>query len=80
MYKRWGEVESDRKPRLEGHVCVSASPAQAPEGEAQAAVRVQAEGDLSGGVELTLQFYGATQGTGSSVGHLEETIQHTASP
>ena len=45
-------------------------PAQAPEGEAQAAVGVQADGDLAGGVELTLQLDGAAQGTGSSVGHL----------
>lgn len=51
-------------------------PAQAPESEAQATVRVQADGDLSGGVELTLQFYGATQGTGGSVRHLEE-IEYT---
>lgn len=51
-------------------------PAQAPESEAQATVRVQTDGDLSGGVELTLQFYGATQGTGGSVRHLEE-IEYT---
>lgn len=47
-------------------------PAQAPESEAQAAVRVQTDGDLPRGVELTLQFDGATQGTGGSVRHLEE--------
>lgn len=49
-------------------------PAQAPESEAQAAVGVQTDGDLPGGIELTLQFYGATQGTGGSVRHLEEMI------
>ena len=48
-------------------------PAQAPESEAQAAVRVQTDGDLPRRVELTLQFDGATQGTGGSVRHLEDT-------
>lgn len=47
-------------------------PAQAPESQAQAAVWVQADGDLPGGVELTLQLDGATQGTGGSVRHLGE--------
>ena len=46
-------------------------PAQAPESKAEAAVRVQTDGDLPGGVELTLQFDGATQGTSGSVRHLE---------
>lgn len=54
-------------------------PAQAPEGEAQATVGVQTEGNLSGGVELTLEFYGTAQGTGGSMRHLEEIIQHTPS-
>ena len=54
-------------------------PAQAPEGKAQATVGVQAEGNLSGGVELTLEFYGAAQGAGGSMRHLEESIQHTPS-
>lgn len=49
-------------------------PAQAPESEAQAAVGIQTDGDLPGWVELTLQFDGATQGTGGSVRHLEMTI------
>lgn len=55
-------------------------PAEAPEGEAQATVGVQTEGDLSGGVELTLELYGTAQGTGGSMRHLEETIKHTPSP
>lgn len=52
----------------------STLPAQAPEGKAEAAVRVETDGDLPGRVELTLQFDGATQGTGGSMRHLEETI------
>lgn len=52
---------------------MAALPAQTPEGEAQAAVGVQADGDLPGRVELALQLDGATQGTGGSVRHLEET-------
>lgn len=47
------------------------SPAKAPEDEAQAAVGVQADGDLSGWVELTLQLDGAAEGTGGGVRHLE---------
>lgn len=52
-------------------------PAQAPEGEAQATVWVQTEGDLAGGVELTLEFDGAAQGTGGSMRHLEKMTHHT---
>lgn len=48
------------------------SPAQTPEGEAQATVGVQTDGNLPRRVELTLQFDGATQGTGGSVRHLKE--------
>lgn len=57
-------------------VCWEPLPAQAPESKAQAAVRVQTDGDLPGWVELTLQLNGATQGTGGSMRHLEETIWH----
>lgn len=54
-----------------GHLFRDAGlPAQAPESEAQAAVGVQTDGDLPGRVELTLQFDGATQGTGGRVRHL----------
>lgn len=45
-------------------------PAKAPEDEAQAAVRVEADGDLSGRVKLTLQLDGAAEGTGGCVRHL----------
>lgn len=45
-------------------------PAKAPEDEAQAAVRVQAEGHLSGRVQLALQLDGAAEGTGGGVRHL----------
>ena len=55
------------------HLCWAASlPAQAPESKAQAAVGVQADGYLPGWVQLTLQFNGATQGTGGSMRHLKE--------
>jgi len=47
-------------------------PAEAPE----STVGVQTDGDLPGGVELTLQLDGPTQGTGGSVGHLEGTATH----
>ena len=47
-------------------------PAEAPESEAQATVGVQTDGNLPGGVQLTLELNGATQGTGGSMGHLEE--------
>lgn len=48
------------------------SPAQTPQGEAEAAVGVEADGDLPRGVQLTLQLYGAAQGTGGRVRHLGE--------
>lgn len=49
-------------------------PAEAPEHEAQAAVRVQADGHLSGGVQLALQLDGAAEGTGGCVRHLNTNI------
>lgn len=49
------------------------SPAETPEGKAQATVGVQADGDLSRRVQLTLQLNRATQGTGGSMGHLRQT-------
>ncbi len=52
-------------------------PAQTPQSEAEAAVGVQTYGDLPGGVKFTLQFDGATQGTGGCMRHLEEIISHT---
>lgn len=48
-------------------------PAKAPEDKAQAAVWVQADGNLSGRVKLTLQLDGAAEGTGGCVRHLQET-------
>ena len=45
--------------------------AQAPEDEAQAAVGIQTDGHLPGGVELTLQLHRATEGSHGIMGHLE---------
>lgn len=70
--KVWNKAYSKKDTQFRLHYL----PAQAPEGKAQATVRVQTEGNLSGGVELTLEFYGATQGTGGGMRHLEETTQH----
>ena len=47
-----------------------AVPGQAPQDEAQTAVGVQADGDLAGGVELTLQLDGAAEGADGHVGDL----------
>lgn len=47
------------------------SPAQTPQGEAKAAVGVKTDGDLPRGVQLTLQLYGAAQGTCGCVRHLK---------
>lgn len=46
------------------------SPAQAPQGQTQATVGVQADGNLPRGVQLTLELDGAAQGTGSRMRHL----------
>lgn len=51
---------------------VPASPAQTPQCETKAAVGVQADGDLPRGVQLTLQLYGAAQGTCGCMRHLWE--------
>lgn len=61
--KEWGD--STRTPTLH-------SPAQTPQGKAEATVGVEADGDLPGGVQLTLQLDGAAQGTGGCVRHLKE--------
>lgn len=46
-------------------------PGEAPQDEAQAAVRVQADGYLARRVELTLQLNGAAQSADGSVRHLD---------
>lgn len=51
-------------------------PGEAPQYEAQTTVGVQADGDLTGGIELTLQLDGATQSTDGCMGHLINT--HTS--
>ena len=52
-------------------LCVgSMLPGEAPQDEAQATVRVQADGYLARGVELTLQLNGAAQSTDCSMRHL----------
>ena len=57
-------------------VCVCVLPGEAPQYEAQATVGVQADGYLTGRVQLALQLDGATQSTGGSMGHLN-THTHT---
>lgn len=49
------------------------SPAEAPESQTQPAVGIQTDGDLTRGIQLTLQFNGATQGTGGCMRHLWQT-------
>lgn len=46
-------------------------PAETPEDEAEATVRVQADGHLSGRVQLTLQLHRAAEGSNCIMGHLE---------
>lgn len=50
-------------------------PAETPEDEAEAAVRVQTDGHLSGGVQLTLQLHRAAEGPHCIMGHLEASRQ-----
>lgn len=50
---------------------VCGPPGEAPQDEAQAAVRVQADGYLARRVELTLQLNGAAQSADGSVRHLD---------
>ena len=47
-------------------------PAETPQGEAEATVGVEADGDLPGRVQLTLQLDGAAQGAGGRMRHLKE--------
>lgn len=46
-------------------------PAETPERKAKAAVRVQADGDLPRGVQLTLELDGSAEGVDRGVGHLQ---------
>lgn len=52
-------------------------PGEAPQDKAQATVRVQADGYLARGVELTLQLNGAAQSTDCRMGHLTRHTQTT---
>lgn len=46
-------------------------PAEAPQNKAEAAVRVQTDGNLSGRVQLTLQLHRPTEDSHGIMGHLE---------
>ena len=59
---------------MEKGLCVCRLPGETPQDKAQAAVGVQADCYLARGVELTLELDGATQGTGGSMGHLEQQL------
>lgn len=54
-------------------------PAETPEDEAEAAVRIQADGDFSGRVQLTLQLHRPTEGSHCIMGHLEAEGDETES-
>ena len=48
--------------------------AETPEREAEAAIRVEAEGDVPAGVQLALQLHGAAQRRRGGVGHLDTSL------
>ena len=53
---------------------MAAHRAETPEREAESAVRVEAEGDVSAGVQLALQLHGAAQRGRGGVGHLDTSL------
>lgn len=72
----WHRLWFYRKTRSD---FVKKLPGEAPQDEAHATVWVQTDGYLAWGVELTLQLYGAAQGTDGCVRHLcGNHVKHTS--
>ena len=68
-----GTTQEEKHAQQACMYCRFTAPCEAPQDEAQTAVRIQADGDLARGVQLTLQLYRATNCTDRCMRDLQQT-------